>query len=53
MPHGRIYRDVTETVGDTPLIELGKLGKGLPGRVVVKHEGYNPFDSVRTGSATR
>ena len=47
MPHGRIYRDVTETVGNTPLIELGKLGKGLPGRVVIKHEGYNPFDSVK------
>jgi cysteine synthase A len=53
MPHGRIYRDVTETVGNTPLIALNKLARGLPGRIAVKHEGYNPFDSVkdRIGSA--
>lgn len=47
MPHGRIYRDVTETVGHTPLIALQRLGAGLPGRIAVKHEGYNPFDSVK------
>ena len=47
MPHGRIYQDVTETVGNTPLIRLNRLGQGLPGRIVVKHEGYNPYDSVK------
>ncbi|MGH7703998.1 MAG: cysteine synthase A [Gemmatimonadales bacterium] len=47
MPHGKIYRDVTETVGNTPLIQLNRLGAGLPGRVVVKHEGYNPYNSVK------
>ncbi len=47
MPRNRIYRSVVETVGDTPLIELTRLGEGLPGRVVVKHEGYNPFSSVK------
>ena len=43
----RIFRDVTATVGNTPLIELTRLTKGLPGRIVVKHEGYNPFNSVK------
>ena len=47
MPRKRIYRDVTETFGDTPLIQLNRIGAGLPGRVVVKHEGYNPFNSVK------
>jgi len=47
MSHGKIYRSVTETVGNTPLISLGRLGAGLPGRVVLKHEGYNPFNSVK------
>ncbi|HEX8695527.1 MAG TPA: cysteine synthase A [Longimicrobium sp.] len=47
MPRNRIYRDVTETVGDTPLVQLNRLAAGLPGRVVVKHEGYNPFNSVK------
>jgi cysteine synthase A len=47
MPHGKIFQDVTETVGNTPLIRLNRLGKGLPGRIAVKHEGYNPFNSVK------
>ena len=47
MPRKRIYRDVTETFGDTPLIELRRVAAGLPARLVVKHEGYNPFNSVK------
>jgi cysteine synthase A len=47
MPHGRIYQDVIETVGNTPLIRLNRLTAGLPGTIAVKHEGYNPFDSVK------
>jgi cysteine synthase A len=47
MPHGKIYQDVTETLGNTPLIRLNRLGSGLPGRIAVKHEGYNPFASVK------
>jgi cysteine synthase len=47
MAHGRIYQDVTETVGNTPLIRLNRLTAGLPGTIAVKHEGYNPFDSVK------
>jgi cysteine synthase len=47
MVNGRIYQDVTETVGNTPLIRLNRLTAGLPGTIAVKHEGYNPFDSVK------
>jgi cysteine synthase len=47
MPHGKIYQDITETVGKTPLIRLNRLSVGLPGRIAVKHEGYNPFNSVK------
>jgi cysteine synthase A len=47
MPHGKIYQDVTETVGNTPLIRLNRLGKGLPGRIAIKHEGFNPYNSVK------
>lgn len=47
MPRGRIYQDVSQTIGDTPLIELRKLAAGLPARVAVKHEGFNPFNSVK------
>jgi cysteine synthase A len=47
MPHGKIYPDVTETVGNTPLIRLHRIAAGLAARIVVKHEGYNPFNSVK------
>lgn len=47
MPHGKMYEDVTETVGNTPLIRLNRLSAGLPGRLAVKHEGYNPYNSVK------
>jgi cysteine synthase A len=42
-----IYRDITETVGGTPLIQLNRLAAGLPARIAVKHEGFNPFNSVK------
>jgi cysteine synthase A len=47
MPRRQIYDDLTQTIGDTPLIRLKRLGEGLPGRVAVKHEGFNPFNSVK------
>lgn len=47
MPRGRIYDDITQTLGDTPLIRLTRLGAGLPARIAVKHEGFNPFASVK------
>jgi len=42
-----IFRDVAATVGKTPLVELGRLGKGLPGRVIAKLEMRNPLGSVK------
>jgi cysteine synthase A len=42
-----IHSDVTDTIGNTPLIRVNRLGAGLPGRIAVKHEGFNPFSSVK------
>ena len=47
MAHGKIYDDITKTMGGTPLIYLTRLAAGLPARVAVKHEGFNPFNSVK------
>jgi cysteine synthase len=47
MPHGKIYPDVIETVGNTPLIRLNRMTEGMPATIVIKHEGYNPFNSVK------
>jgi cysteine synthase A len=42
-----IFPDVTATVGKTPMVELGRLARGLPGRVVAKLEMRNPCGSVK------
>ncbi|ALU40374.1 cysteine synthase [Kocuria flava] len=43
----KIYSDVTEIVGRTPLVRLNRLDEGLPGNVAVKLEFYNPANSVK------
>ncbi|WP_313813994.1 cysteine synthase A [Glutamicibacter sp.] len=44
---GKIYNNVTEVVGGTPLVKLNRLAEGLPGNVAVKLEFYNPANSVK------
>ncbi len=44
---GKIYRDITETIGRTPLVRLNRLTKGLGAEVVVKLEARNPGGSVK------
>ncbi|MGO2054069.1 cysteine synthase A [Arthrobacter sp. MYb211] len=44
---GKIYNNVTEIIGNTPLVKLNRLGEGLPGSVAVKLEFYNPANSVK------
>jgi cysteine synthase len=42
-----IFSDVTSTVGKTPAVELGRIARNLPGRVVAKLEMRNPCGSVK------
>ena len=44
---GRIFSDITQTVGGTPLIELGRLAPEGGGRVLAKAEFCNPLSSVK------
>jgi len=44
---GKIYRDITETVGRTPLIRLNKIIKGVRAELVAKLEFFNPLSSVK------
>jgi len=44
---GRIFSDVTKTVGNTPLIRLNRVTEGLKARVVGKAEFFNPLGSVK------
>ncbi len=42
-----IYNNVTELIGNTPLVQLNRVSEGLPGKVVAKLEFYNPANSVK------
>jgi cysteine synthase A len=43
----KIYDNITQTVGGTPLVKLQKLSKGLKATVLVKMESHNPLGSVK------
>lgn len=43
----KTYSDITKTIGNTPLVELQRLGKGLPGKILLKLEFFNPLSSVK------
>ena len=42
-----IANNVTETIGNTPIVRLNKLTEGLNADVVVKLESFNPLSSVK------
>ena len=46
---GRIYGDITETMGATPLVRLNRLPKrdGVTAEILVKLEFFNPLSSVK------
>ncbi len=43
----KIARDITETIGNTPLVRLQKIGRDLAGELIVKLESFNPLSSVK------
>lgn len=43
----RIYNDVTELIGNTPLVRLRRVTEGAGAEVVAKLEYYNPAHSVK------
>ncbi len=42
-----IYANAEETIGNTPLVELSRLARGLPGTVLAKLECRNPGGSIK------
>jgi cysteine synthase A len=44
---GRIFDDITQTIGNTPLIRLRRVVDGAKGIVVAKMECFNPLWSVK------
>jgi cysteine synthase len=43
----RIFENITKTVGNTPLVKINRLTKGLEATVLAKLESFNPLSSVK------
>ena len=43
----RVYENITEVFGNTPLVRLNKITDGAPAQVFAKLEFYNPSSSVK------
>ncbi|GJQ49220.1 cysteine synthase A, O-acetylserine sulfhydrolase A subunit [Candidatus Kuenenia stuttgartiensis] len=43
----KIYDDITATIGNTPLVRLNKISKGLDCIITAKMESFNPMASVK------
>lgn len=46
-PSGRVYNEITECVGNTPLVKIKRLTEGCPATVLAKLESANPLWSVK------
>jgi cysteine synthase len=44
---GKIYNDIVETVGRTPLVKLNKVTAGVDATILLKCEFFNPLGSVK------
>src|SRR5256885_8277876 len=44
---GRVYNNIIETVGRTPLVRLNRVTAGIPATILLKCEFFNPLGSVK------
>ena len=44
---GKIYSDITKTVGNTPLVKLNRIAEGIEATILVKLESFNQLSSVK------
>lgn len=44
---GKIFSDITETIGRTPLVRINRLARGTGATVLAKLESFNPLSSVK------
>jgi cysteine synthase A len=47
MPLGKTFPDVTETVGNTPMIQINRLASEVSATIFAKCEFFNPLNSVK------
>jgi len=44
---GRIFQDITKTIGNTPLVKINHLTNGFDGTLLAKMESFNPLSSIK------
>jgi len=44
---GKIFNDITETIGRTPLVRINRLARETGATVLAKLESFNPLSSVK------
>ncbi|MFL2581091.1 MAG: PLP-dependent cysteine synthase family protein, partial [Schleiferiaceae bacterium] len=49
----KIFSNILETIGNTPMIELNQIAKDIPGRVLAKVEYFNPGHSTKDRMALK
>ncbi|OEK05723.1 pyridoxal-phosphate dependent enzyme [Roseivirga misakiensis] len=49
----RYYDSIIQTIGDTPLVKLNSVNKGVPGTILVKVEYFNPGNSMKDRMALK
>lgn len=47
LARGRVYDDITQTVGGTPLVRINRLNQGGKATILAKLEFFNPLSSVK------
>jgi cystathionine beta-synthase len=48
-----IYNNIVETIGNTPMVRLNKLFRGIPGNFLAKVEYFNPGNSTKDRMALK
>ncbi len=49
----KYYKNILETIGNTPLVQLNKVVKGIPAKVLAKVETFNPGHSIKDRMALK
>lgn len=49
----KIHNSIIDTIGNTPMVKLNKIGADLPGQLLVKVEYFNPGNSMKDRMAVK
>ena len=47
------YNSIIETIGNTPMVKLNKVSKGIKGTILAKVEYFNPGHSIKDRMALK